>query len=97
MQNVHQIVEADRFPEAPAVGVAARDSNLAALDAPLFHPAERALDQSVLARLMDQNANTLEYGYLITMYTRTGEVLEYTFKPGDWVNIAFTSNASIDP
>ena len=28
-----------------AFGVTARDSNLAALDAPLFHPAERALDQ----------------------------------------------------
>ena len=28
-----------------AFGVAARDSNLAALDAPLLHPAERALDQ----------------------------------------------------
>ena len=46
VQNVHQIVKTDRSPKAPAFGVAARNSNLAALDAPLFHPAERALDQS---------------------------------------------------
>jgi hypothetical protein len=46
VQNVHQIVKTDRSPEALAFGVAARNSNLAALDAPLFHPAERALDQS---------------------------------------------------
>jgi hypothetical protein len=45
VQNVHQIVEADRSPEALAFGVATRDSNLTALDTPLFDPAERALDQ----------------------------------------------------
>ena len=46
VQNVHQIIKTDRFPKAPPFGIAARDSNLAALDAPLFHPTERALDQS---------------------------------------------------
>ena len=45
LQNVHQIIKTDRSPEALTFGVAARDSNLAALDAPLFHPDERALDQ----------------------------------------------------
>ncbi len=45
MQNVHQIAKTDRSPEALAIGVAARDSNLAALDAPLLHPTERAIDQ----------------------------------------------------
>ena len=45
MQNVHQIVKTDRSPEALAFGVAARNSNLATLDAPLFHPGERALGQ----------------------------------------------------
>jgi hypothetical protein len=45
LQNVHQIAKTDRSPEALAFGVAARHPNLATLDAPLFHPAERALDQ----------------------------------------------------
>jgi hypothetical protein len=45
LQNVHQIAETNRSPEALALGVCARDSNFAALDAPLFHPGERALGQ----------------------------------------------------
>jgi hypothetical protein len=45
LQNVHQIAKTDRSPEALALGVCARDPNLAALDASLFHPGERALDQ----------------------------------------------------
>jgi len=45
VQNVHQIVKTNRSPEVLALGVQARDPNLTALDAPLFHPAERALDQ----------------------------------------------------
>jgi hypothetical protein len=45
LQNVHQITKPDRSPEALAFGVTARYSNFAALDAPLFHPGERALDQ----------------------------------------------------
>ena len=45
MQNVHPIIKTDRPPEALAFGIAARDSNLATLDAPFFHPNERALDQ----------------------------------------------------
>jgi len=46
VQNVHQIAKTNRSPEALALGVWARDPNLTALDATLFHPAERALDQS---------------------------------------------------
>jgi len=45
VKNVHPVPKTDRSPEALAFGVAARDSNLTALDAPLFHPAERALGQ----------------------------------------------------
>jgi hypothetical protein len=45
LQNVHQIAKTDRSPEVLAFGVATRDSNLAALDAPLFDPAERAFGQ----------------------------------------------------
>ena len=45
MQYVHQITKTNRSPEALALGVEARDPNLAALDAPLFHPGECALDQ----------------------------------------------------
>ena len=45
MQYVHQIAKTNRSPEALAFGVEARDPNLAALDAPLFHPGECALDQ----------------------------------------------------
>jgi hypothetical protein len=45
VQYVHQITETNRSPEALAFGVEARDPNLAALDAPLFHPGECALDQ----------------------------------------------------
>jgi hypothetical protein len=45
LQNVHQIAKTDRSPEALALGVCARDPNLAALDAPPFHPDERALGQ----------------------------------------------------
>jgi hypothetical protein len=45
VKNVHQIAKTDRSPKALTFGVAARDSNLAALDAPLLHPTERSLDQ----------------------------------------------------
>jgi hypothetical protein len=45
VQNVHQITKTNRSPEGLALGVETRDPNLTALDAPLFHPAERALDQ----------------------------------------------------
>ena len=45
MQYVHQITETNRSPEALALGVEARDPNLAALDTPLFHPGECAIDQ----------------------------------------------------
>jgi hypothetical protein len=45
VQNVHQIAKPNRSPEVLAFGVEVRDPNLAALDAPLFHPGERALDQ----------------------------------------------------
>ncbi len=45
VQYVHEITKTDRSPEVLAFGVVARDSNLAALDPPLCHPAERAIDQ----------------------------------------------------
>jgi hypothetical protein len=45
LKNVHQVTETNRSPEALAFGVCTRDSNFAALDAPLFHPGERALGQ----------------------------------------------------
>jgi hypothetical protein len=45
VQYVHEITKTDRSPEVLAFGVVARDPNLAALDPPLFHPAERAIDQ----------------------------------------------------
>jgi hypothetical protein len=45
VQNVHQIAETNRSPETLTFGVEARDPNLAALDPPVSHPGERALDQ----------------------------------------------------
>ena len=45
VQDVHEITKTDRSPEVLAFRVVARDSYLTALDAPLFHPTERALDQ----------------------------------------------------
>ncbi len=45
LQNVHQITKTDRSPEALTFGVCTRNPNFAALDAPLFHPDERALGQ----------------------------------------------------
>ena len=45
MQYVHQIAKTERSPEVLTFGVEARNPDLAALDAPLFHPGECALDQ----------------------------------------------------
>jgi hypothetical protein len=45
VQNVHQIAKTNRSPEVLALGVQARDPNHTALDAPIFYPAERAIDR----------------------------------------------------
>jgi hypothetical protein len=45
LQNVHQIPKTERSPEALAFGVATRNPDFAALDAPPFDPGERALDK----------------------------------------------------